>query len=291
MLLGALEAGGTKMVMGIADEQGRILRSSSCPTRLPDETTEDILDFFEGEKLDALGIATFGPADLNPASPTYGSITNTPKLAWRDFPLLRRLQERLKVPVAIDTDVNGAVLAEVRMGAARGLRNCLYMTVGTGIGGGLMSEGQLVHGLIHPEWGHVIVARHPEDPLTRGICPFHEHCVEGYASGPSIQARWATPAQELPRDHRAWEIEAWYLAQVCITAMMAVSPERIILGGGVMNNTDLFDMIRKNVTMLLGGYLRSPALQDMDSYIVPPALYPDSGLVGAALLAADAISK
>ncbi|NLA53849.1 MAG: ROK family protein, partial [Clostridiales bacterium] len=168
MLLGTLEAGGTKMVMGLADADGNILKRDACPTRLPEETLQDIIAFFAPHKIDALGIASFGPVDLNPASPTFGSITNTPKLPWRNFPLYARLKNALKVPCAIDTDVNGAVLAEARLGAMQGLDNCLYVTVGTGIGGGVMSSGHLVHGLIHPEWGHIIVSRHPDDPLLKG---------------------------------------------------------------------------------------------------------------------------
>lgn len=285
MLLGTLEAGGTKMVMGLADEKGRIIRSASCPTRLPEDTLPDILAFFRGQKLDALGIATFGPVDLDPQSPSYGNITNTPKLAWQGFPLLSRLKEALKVPCAIDTDVNGAVLAEVRLGAAQGLSNVLYFTVGTGIGGGLMAEGKLVHGLIHPEWGHIILSRHPQDPLTRGVCPYHENCAEGFAAGTAMLARWAMPAQDLPDDHQGWDMEAYYLAQICVTALMTVSPQRILLGGGVMHHRELYPMVRRHVSELLGGYLSSPALHDMDRFIMPPALYPDSGLVGGALLA------
>ncbi len=285
MLLGTLEAGGTKMVMGLADENGHILRSASCPTRLPEETLPDILAFFRGQRLDALGIATFGPVDLDPLSPRFGNITNTPKLPWRDFPLLKRLQEVLQVPCAIDTDVNGAVLAEVRQGAAQGLHSALYFTVGTGIGGGLMAEGSLVHGLIHPEWGHIILSRHPQDPLTRGVCPYHENCAEGFASGTAMQARWNMPAQAMPDSHPAWDMEAYYLAQICVTALMTVSPQRILLGGGVMHHHALYPMVRRHVSQLLGGYLSSPALLDMDSFIMPPALYPDSGLVGGALLA------
>lgn len=290
MLLGTLEAGGTKMVMGLADENGRIIRSASCKTRLPEETLPDILAFFRDQKLDALGIASFGPINLDLRSPEYGSITNTPKLAWRDFPLLARLRQALQVPCVIDTDVNGAVLAEVRLGAAQGLDNVLYVTVGTGIGGGLMSQGKLVHGLLHPEWGHIIMSRHPQDPLRRGVCPYHENCAEGFAAGPAMQDRWATAAQDLPRDHRGWDMEAYYLAQICVTALMTVSPQRILLGGGVMHNQDLYPMVRRHVTALLGGYLSSPVLDDMDRFIMPPALYPDSGLVGGALLALGMLS-
>ena len=289
MLLGSLEAGGTKMVMGLLDEKGGILRSGNCATRQPEETMQDILAFFASERIDAMGIATFGPVDLREGSPTFGAITNTPKLAWRGYPLYDKIKEALSVPCGIDTDVNGAVLAEATFGAAKGLKNALYLTVGTGIGGGLLSEGRLVHGLIHPEWGHTLVAPHPEEPMQRGVCPYHAHCAEGYASGPAMQSRWAAPAQELPENHRAWDLQAYYLAQVCHNALMTVSPERILLGGGVMHQSSLYARIRTHLTALLGGYLSSPALQDMDSFITAPALYPDSGLIGGALLARQAL--
>lgn len=285
MRLGALEAGGTKMVMGVMDENMKILRSSSCPTRMPDETMRDVLAFFEGEALDAFGIATFGPVDLNPSSPGFGSITSTPKLAWRDFPLMQTVRDALKVPCAIDTDVNAAALAEARLGAAGGLSNCLYLTIGTGIGGGLLAEGRLVHGLVHPEWGHLLLSRREDDPMTRGVCPYHAICAEGLASGPSMQARWGVPASELPDDHRGWDLEAYYLAQVCMTALLTVSSERIILGGGVMHHTALFPMIHQHLSQMLGGYIVSPAVSDLSTLVCAPALYPNSGLIGAALLA------
>lgn len=291
MRLGSLEAGGTKMVMGVLDGDGQILKQASCATRLPEETMADVLAFFKGDRLDAMGIASFGPVDLQKQSPTYGHITHTPKLSWRGFPLLQTIRDALGVPCGMDTDVNGAVLAEATMGAAKGQKNAVYFTVGTGIGGGLLSEARLVHGLIHPEWGHTVVARHPEDPLTRGTCPSHTNCVEGYATGPAMQKRWAVPAQELPDDHRGWALEAWYLAQLCQNAMMAVSPERIMLGGGVMRHEALFPLVRAAVKELVGGYLISPVIDDLDTYIVPPALAPNSGLIGGALLAKAALEE
>ena len=289
MLLGTLEAGGTKMVMGLADAQGNILSRASCPTRLPEETLEDIIRFFAPHPIDALGIASFGPVDLRPESPTFGNITNTPKLSWRNFPLYASLKEALNVPCAIDTDVNGAVLAEASLGAMRGLDNCLYVTVGTGIGGGVMSSGHLVHGLVHPEWGHMLLSRHPDDPLQEGVCPYHDFCLEGFACGPAIQSRWDISPKDLPDGHLAWELESYYLAQLCVNAMMTVSPQRIVLGGGVMSRTSLFPMIRRKVTELVNGYLANPTPQEMDAFIVPPALWPDSGLIGGALLAKRAI--
>lgn len=291
MRLGSLEAGGTKMVMGVMDESMKILRSSSCPTRMPEETMKDVLSFFEGEELDAFGIATFGPVDLHPESPSYGNITTTPKLAWRNFPLMKSLQDALNVPCTIDTDVNAAALAEARIGAAAGLKNCLYLTIGTGIGGGLLSEGNLVHGLVHPEWGHLVLSRREDDPMTRGVCPYHPICAEGLASGPSMQARWGMPASELPDDHRGWDLEAYYLAQICMTALLTVSSERIILGGGVMHHTALFPMIHQHLSQMLGGYVVSPAVNDLASLVCAPALYPNSGLIGGALLALEKVGN
>lgn len=288
-MLGTLEAGGTKMVMGLADEEGKILRRDTCKTRLPEETLRDIIAFFKPQPIDALGIASFGPVDLRKDAITFGHITNTPKLAWRDFPLYGRLKEALQVPCAIDTDVNGAVLAEAKLGAMQGLKDCLYVTVGTGIGGGVMSGGQLVHGLIHPEWGHIPVFRHPQDPMQKGCCPSHAFCLEGYASGPAMLARWGIPAEDLPDDHFAWTLESYYLAQLCVTAMMTVSPQRIVLGGGVLSRSSLFPRIRETAFDLMGGYLASPTEQEMAAFIVLPALWPDSGLIGGALLAKQAL--
>ncbi|MDO5022074.1 MAG: ROK family protein [Eubacteriales bacterium] len=289
MRYGALEAGGTKMVMGVLNENMEVVRSTACPTRPPDETMEDILAFFEGEKLDAMGIATFGPVNLDMDSPEYGNITSTPKLAWRDYPLYKTIKEALNVPTLVDTDVNAAALAEATMGAAKGLKNILYVTVGTGVGGGLLLDGKLVHGMLHPEWGHIPLSRAEDDPLQRGICPYHALCLEGLASGPAIQSRWATPAKEIPVDHRAWDLESYYLAQLCVTALMTVSVERIILGGGVMHQETLFPKIRAQVKDMLGGYLQHPRVENLEELIVPPALYPDSGLIGAGLLAKAAL--
>ena len=190
MRIGALEAGGTKMVMTVSDENMRILGRETLSTRTPEETVPGILRFFRDQKIDALGICSFGPLDLNPLSATYGNITETPKLAWRHYPLLKTLREKLGVPTALDTDVNAAALCEALMGAAKGLNSCVYLTVGTGIGAGVMCNVRLVHGLMHPEWGHMLLAPHPEDPMPEGICPYHKGCLEGLASGPSLEKRW-----------------------------------------------------------------------------------------------------
>lgn len=286
---GALEAGGTKMVLAVMDGEGTELQRKVIPTRTPEETMPEMLSFFSGEDLAALGVGCFGPLDLNPASPTYGSITRTPKLAWRNYPILRAFEQALSIPVALDTDVNGAALAEAKLGAARGLSSCLYLTVGTGIGGGLIVGGEPVHGLMHPEIGHLLLTPEPDDPAPVGFCPYHPHCAEGLASGPAIEKRWGVSARELPEDHPAWALEAAYLAQVCADAMLAFSPEKIILGGGVMHQSFLFPMIREKTVRLLNGYIPVPAVEaGLTDYIVPTGLGDQSGILGAWLLARQA---
>lgn len=291
MRLGAIEAGGTKMVLGVFDGSLKPLNQISLPTLTPEETIPQMIDYLKEQKVDALGIASFGPINLRAASRDYGVILSTPKLAWQRYPLLSTFEEALGVPCGIDTDVNAAALAESKMGAAKGLLNCLYLTIGTGIGGGLYSEGQLVHGLMHPEWGHVLVSRHEDDPMLHGVCPYHPNCVEGFASGPAMQARWGMPAKDLPDDHRAWDLEAYYLGQLCAIAVMTVSPEKILLGGGVMHRTSLLPKVREQMLKLVNGYIDPNLFSDMEDYITSPALWPDSGLIGAALLAKKAFSS
>ncbi|MBE5786588.1 MAG: ROK family protein [Clostridiales bacterium] len=286
---GGIEAGGTKMVMAVADDKMNILCRESIATGAPDATLERMIAFFRGHPVDALGVASFGPLDLKKDSPTYGYITKTPKLDWVDYPLLPLLKAALDVPCELDTDVNAAALCEAKMGVAKGLKNCMYVTIGTGIGAGVYCEGNLVHGLMHPEWGHIPVAPRKDDTMPEGICPYHGGCLEGLASGPAIEKRWGKSAKELAPDHPAWQLEAHYLAQMCVTALMTVSPEKIILGGGVMGQRQLFPMIHKETMRLLGGYLA--CVKDTASLIVPPACYPDSGLVGALLLAKSALEE
>ncbi len=289
---GALEAGGTKMVLSLMSESGEMLERVSMPTRTPAETMPEMLAFFQEHTISALGIGCFGPLDLNPSSPTYGCITSTPKLAWRNYPIAAAFREALGVPVKLDTDVNGAAIAEHALGAARGLGSCLYVTVGTGIGGGLVLGGQPVHGLVHPEFGHQLMRISPEDPMPEGVCPYHQGCLEGLAAGPSLQKRWGRPAVELPPEHPAWKLEAEYLAQMCVNAMLAFSPEKIILGGGVMQQEHLFPMIRQRAVELLGGYVQHPAVEaGLTEYIVAPGLGVHSGVTGAYLLAKAALEE
>ena len=288
--IGALEAGGTKMVLAVYTEDGQELTRKTIPTLTPEETMPEMIAFFRDHAIDALGVATFGPVDLNPASETYGFITTTPKLPWKNYPLLKNLLDGRDIPAAIDTDVNAAVIAEVETGAARGCENAVYVTVGTGIGGGIYSGGKTVHGILHPEVGHMLMAPHPDDPNPKGVCPYHTGCLEGLAAGPAIAARVGGDAKNLPDDHPTFAIEAYYLAQMCANLILTVSPERIVLGGGVMNRAALLPMVRKETQRLLGGYVASPMVNEkIDEYIVAPQLFPVSGLVGSYLIGKRAL--
>ena len=292
MLFGTLEAGGTKMVLSIGNEQNELIEQTSIPTEAPEKTIPAMIDWFRDKGIAALGIGTFGPVDLKKGSPTYGWITKTPKPGWSDKPLLPPMQEALGVPALIDTDVNAAALAEWKLGEARGLNSCLYVTVGTGIGAGLVIEGKLVHGLVHPEFGHMLLRQEKEDPAPDGFCPYHKGCLEGLASGPAIEKRWGRKAYDLPEDHEAWNLEAAYLAQMCMDAVCGFSPEKIILGGGVMQQKHLFPLIRKKIKELLNGYVQAKEiLEEIDSYIVEPGLGTKSGATGALLLAKQALQE
>ena len=290
--IGALEAGGTKMVLAIYDEAGQELERLTLPTETPDITMPPMQAFFRDHGIDALGVGSFGPLALGEADPNYGAITTTPKLAWRNYPLLQRLTEGLDIPSAIDTDVNAAALAEVEAGAARGCRSAVYVTIGTGIGAGICIDGRPVHGMLHPEAGHMLLRPHPDDPLPRGVCPYHDGCLEGLAAGPALGARANGNAKDLPDDHPLFALEAHYLAQMCVNLILTVSPEKIILGGGVMQRASLFPMIRRETQRLLGGYVQTEqVLSGIDNYIVPPALFPVSGLYGSYLLGRQALAQ
>lgn len=290
MRLGALEAGGTKMVCAIGDEFGNVFERESFPTLMPEETIPHIINYFKDKEIEALGIGSFGPLNLNPNDPAFGSITTTPKPGWKDYPLRKVLMEALDVPVGIDTDVNAAALSEARLGAGKGLNNLVYYTIGTGIGGGALVEGKLVHGLVHPEMGHFLLRPDPRDPAPHGFCPYHDGCLEGMANGPAIEKRWGVSAKELPEDHVAWDVEAEYLSQMCMCTIVTLSPEKIVLGGGVMHQLHLFPRIHKLTLEKLNGYVAHPAiLEDIENYIVPPALGDNAGAAGSLLLALEAL--
>ena len=287
-LYGALEAGGTKMVCAIGDEQGNILERVSIPTLAPETTMPAILDFFKNKNISALGIGCFGPVDLDKKSPTYGYITTTPKLAWRNYDIVGVCKKELGIPVGFDTDVNGSALGEATWGCTKELDNSIYITVGTGIGVGVIIDKKPYHGMLHPEGGHIFLARHPQDPMERGVCPYHELCLEGLASGPSIQARWGKPGVELADRKEVWELEAYYLAQAICSYIMILSPERIIVGGGVAHQEQMMPLIRKEVLRQMGGYIAAKGMQDLDNYIVLPSLNDNQGILGALKLAMDA---
>lgn len=285
---GALEAGGTKMVCAVGTAQGEILERISLPTEAPEITMPKLLDFFRGKGLAAMGIGSFGPVDLDPRSPNYGTIRTTPKLAWREYPILRRFEEELGIPTGIDTDVNAAALGEAMWGCTRTVSDSIYVTVGTGVGVGVIIKGRPHHGMLHPEGGHVFVERLPGDPMEQGVCPYHANCLEGLASGPAIQRRWGKAAAELADRPEVWELEAGYIAQALCGYILTLSPERIVLGGGVMHQEQMFPLVRREVRRQMGGYVRDCGMDDLETYIVPVSLGDNQGVMGAVKLAMDA---
>lgn len=289
-LLGAIEAGGTKFNCAIGTGPQDIRVRASFPTTTPEETLAQVKHFFiEGSRehgaIAALGLASFGPLDLNRHSETYGYITRTPKTGWSHTDILGYFEQALNIPVGFDTDVNGAAMGEHLFGAAKNTQNFVYVTVGTGIGAGVMVQGKLLHGHSHPELGHILLPQNiEEDPFT-GACPFHTSCIEGLASGPALLKRWGKPAEQLPFDHPAWALQAGYLAKLCVNLSQSYSPEKIILGGGVMEQEHLFPMIRENFIQLMGGYMSSWLENNLHNYIIPPQLSPRSGELGAMAMA------
>ena len=287
MIYGGIEAGGTKMICVIGDENGRILDRMQIPTKTPEETMPLMIDYFKDKDIKALGIACFGPIDLNRDSKTYGYITSTPKLAWKNYDIVGAFKKELGVPIGFDTDVNGSLLGEITWGCAKGLTDALYLTIGTGVGGGVMAGGKLLHGMLHPELGHIKMAVADGDTY-KGKCPYHGTCFEGMAAGPAIEDRWGKKAVELADDDKVWDLESTYIAQALCTYILTLSPQIIILGGGVMHQKQLFPLIRKKVLEQLNGYVLTKELADIDNYIVPASLNDDQGIMGSIKLAMDA---
>jgi len=290
-LFGAIEAGGTKFVCVVGSGPDDLRAETRFPTTTPAETIQQSIDFFRLQqakhgRLEAIGIASFGPVDLDRYSPTYGYITSTPKLGWANTDFACAIHRALSLPVGFDTDTNAAALAEWRWGAAQGLDTFIYLTIGTGIGGGGMINGGLMHGLIHPEMGHLALPHDRQADPFDGICPFHSDCLEGLACGPAIKKRWGIAAESLPPEHPAWALEAHYLSLGIVNWLYTLSPQKIILGGGVMQQAQLFPLIRRAVPTLLGDYVQAPAiLKGIDDYIVAPALGSRAGVLGALALA------
>lgn len=290
-MFAGVEAGGTKFVCGLGTGPDDLV-TAQFPTSTPDITVGSVIKFLRenaGKDIEAIGVGSFGPVDLDPSSSTFGHITSTPKEGWENFDLAGTLQRALGVPVNLDTDVNAALLGEARWGALQGLQNAVYITIGTGVGGGAMANGRVVHGLVHPEMGHLHLPHDwGLDPFP-GTCPYHGDCLEGLASGPAMQARWKHPALTLPPDHEAWLLEAHYLALATMNLTVTLSPQRIIFGGGVMQQTQLFPMIREDFGRIMNGYIRrADVITGLDKYIQPPGLGGRAGVLGSLVLAEDA---
>lgn len=290
MRLGALEAGGTKMVCAIGDETGKIFEQVSIPTETPETTVPRMIEYFKEAGIEALGIACFGPIDPDKKSASYGYITSTPKLAWQNYNFVGAFEKALECPVGFDTDVNGSVLGEVTFGQAKGKSCVVYVTIGTGVGAGVYIEGKLLHGMLHPEAGHVQIQKRPGDHYE-GRCPFHKNCLEGHAAGPAIEERWGKKAIELKDNKEVWDLEAYYIAQALAGYILTLSPEMIILGGGVMHQEQLFPMIRSYVKEILNGYIKTEEMEHLDGYIVPASLNDDQGIMGCLELARRAAQE
>ena len=292
-----IEAGGTKWVCMIADHPEDIRATTRFQTGEPAGTISSAIEFIkdnvtDSENLLGIGIGSFGPLDLNRKSKSYGYLTTTPKPGWAHTDLISRFKMVFDLPIGFDTDVNAAALGEYRWGAGQGLSDFIYLTVGTGIGGAAIANQALIHGMIHPEMGHMLVPHDWDRDPFPGVCPFHGDCLEGLATGPAVQARWGQSAEQLPPDHPAWQLEAHYLGLGISNLVTTFSPQRVILGGGVMGQTQLFPLIREEVRILLGDYISAAEITQVNQeYIVPPVLGSQAGVLGAISLAQQAIQK
>ena len=290
-MFGAIEGGGTKFVCAVGTGPDDLV-ITQFPTTSPEATIHSALTFLKERsvgRLQAVGVGSFGPVDLRPSSPTFGYVTSTPKPGWQNFDFAGAVRNGLDVPVGFDTDVDAAALGEARWGAAQSISDFLYLTVGTGIGAGAIVNGQILHGLVHPEVGHIRIPHDRQRDPYPGCCPFHGDCLEGLACGPSMEKRWGKPARELPIDHPAWALEAHYLALGLANWVCTLSPKRMILGGGVMQQQSLFPLVRAELIRLLNGYVRSTELiENIERYVVPPKLGNRAGIAGALVLAEQA---
>ncbi|WP_040978039.1 ROK family protein [Oceanobacillus jeddahense] len=280
-MIGAIEAGGTKFVCAVGNPDGTILERTSFPTTSPEETLAKVEEFFAQHPIEKMGVGAFGPINLRADSENYGAVENTPKIPWRNYPLLEELKKRFNIPVAINTDVIAACLGEYEYGIGKDVSSCLYITVGTGIGAGLVQDGEPFQGRNHSEMGHVLLQKHPEDTFE-GTCPNHGTCLEGLASGPAIEARHGRKGAELADEDQVWEIEAHYLAQAILDFFVVLSPEKIILGGGVMKQEKLYPMVREKFMERLNGYIE---VADVNELIVAPGLNDEQGVKGCIALA------
>ncbi|MUK87695.1 ROK family protein [Ornithinibacillus sp. L9] len=277
MLVGGIEAGGTKFVCAVGDTSGKVVDKICFPTRDPETTLDEVQHFFAKYEISAIGVGSFGPIDLRRDSNTYGTILNTPKTKWKHYDILGRLERDFSVPVFITTDVNAACLGEYKYGAGKDVNSCLYITIGTGIGAGFVHDGIIFQGKNHPEMGHIFVPQHKDDDF-KGVCPYHGNCLEGLASGPAIEQRYGKKGHLLSDDQQVWELEAFYIAQAIVNYTVMLSPERIILGGGVMKQERLYELIRKYFMKQMNEYVH---VGNIDEFIVAPKLGDHQGIVGA----------
>jgi len=291
-IYGAVELGGTMITTIIARDTKSIIRKKVFPTLNPKDSIQDIINFFKSGFTDtdflmqAIGIGSFGPLDLNPESRTFGYITSTPKQGWEFFNIKGEIEKALGVKAYLETDVNAAALGEYFLFPANRIRNLAYITIGTGIGAGIIINGKLIHGLVHPEFGHIRIPHDFRKDPFQGICPFHRDCFEGLASGPAMTERWHQPPEEIPIDHMAWSLEGEYIAYAVANLICTVSPEIIVIGGGVMYRHHLYKIVQEKTRSVLNGYIKSKAVEDnISEYIVPPRLKDDSGILGALSMA------
>lgn len=284
MRLGAIEAGGTKFILAVGNEHGEIFEKIAIPTRTPEETIADILIFFKDKKIESLGIGCFGPLELNKNKEKYGYITSTPKPNWGNVDILGTLKRGLGVPVEIATDVSGAALGEVTYGAFKEEQTLLYITVGTGIGGGYVIDGKIHNGMLHPEMGHIMIQKDPLDTFE-GSCPFHKNCLEGLASGPANEKRTGMKGVDIPEDDPSFDFIAQYMAEALMAYILILSPTKIVLGGGVMGRTYMLAKITAILESKLNGYVNTDQISNLKDYIVAPSLGVESGIKGALALA------
>ncbi|WP_342513074.1 ROK family protein [Sporosarcina sp. FSL K6-1522] len=283
-MLGSIEAGGTKINCAVGHQDGTIVKQIQIATTTPDENVAQIVAFFQEHPVEAIGIGCFGPVNVDKESADYGSLLDTPKQQWRFYPFLATLKQQLAIPIELHSDVTVSGLGEVHLGGGKGDNFVLYVTIGTGIGGGVILNDQLLRSPRHPEMGHVTMQRVEGDQLV-SVCPFHDNCFEGLASGPAIEKRWGKKGSELPPDHPAWEMEADYIAQGLLQMIVVLAPDRVIIGGGVMKQQQLLSRIREKVQEKLNGYTYYDRLENMEQLIITPVLGDDAGLIGGLLLA------
>jgi len=298
MIIGGVEAGGTKTICAVSRDASAPLIRSEIPTTTPEETLASVCAFFERAfheigRAQAIGVASFGPVDISPESATFGRMLSTPKPGWGNANIVSYIESHIRVKTVLDTDVNCALLGEALYGAGRSERNLAYVTIGTGVGVGLMADGAIVYGESHPELGHVFAPKHAYDMAFKGVCDYHgDKCIEGLVSGPAIAARAGKSASEISRDDPIWPIAAHYISLLCMTIFLSVSPSKIILGGGVMQQPQLFPMTRKKFLDHLGGYLGARRdVSERKDFICPVGLGGDAGVIGAMALAARHAGK